>query len=86
MKVLLTTTMALGVVFMLGAGESVNAAVPAYNQYQLAPAGWHGHHHGYYGHGYYYVPAPSYYWGPGYGYRPNYPEPPLLQMGPVRIF
>lgn len=67
MKVLLATTMALGVVLMLGASQTSNAAViqpttSAYHQNQIIQARhWHG---GYYygGPGYYYG-GPAYYYG-----------------------
>ncbi len=80
MKVLLATTMALGVVLTLGSTPPADATVihptVSANQHnQITPV---------YYRRYYYDNGPTYYYdGPGYGYsRGDH----LLQFGPIGIF
>lgn len=79
MKILLATTMALGVVLILGANQSTNATVTqpvasTYHQSHITQAQWYGDYR-------YYGPGP-YYYGPG----PHYYGGPLLKLGPIQLF
>ncbi|OJW49079.1 MAG: hypothetical protein BGO67_10950 [Alphaproteobacteria bacterium 41-28] len=79
MKVLLATTMALGVMLTFTANQPANAtvvkpSVSVSHQKQLTPAR------------YYYYSGPGYYYGPGYGPGYYYESRPLLRFGPLEIF
>jgi hypothetical protein len=68
MKVLLATTMALGVILTLSANQPVNAAViqpsvAVSHQNQLTPVYYRRYYYGP-GPGYYYEPGPFYYGNP----------------------
>ncbi len=76
MKTLLLTTMALGVVFMLGANQSSNAMILQTFPGQVVVVG--GYHPGFWG-------------GPVYGpvYRTDsfyYDNRPLIRVGPLGLF
>jgi hypothetical protein len=77
MKVLLATTMALGVMLTLSANQPASAAVIVTHQKQLTPVYYRE-----YGPGYYYGPS----YGPGYGPGYYYESRPLLRLGPLQIF
>ena len=75
MKTLVATTMALGVVFMLGGSQSVSASViqpiaPIYQNEQVIPVYWHYWHHwhpywghwGHWGHWHRWHPYWRHYW------------------------
>lgn len=73
MNILLTTTMALGVVFMLGANQpteatAIQSVVPDYHHGQIIPVYWHGHHR-YYDDGPYYDDRYYYRGGPGFNFH-----------------
>jgi len=78
MKILLATTMALGVMFTLSTSPTdANAAVlqpvaSANSQSHFTPAQY-----------YYYGPGPGYYYGPGPAYYNT--RPPLIRIGPLGI-
>lgn len=79
MKVLLATTMVLGVMFTLSASQtSANATVlqpfvSAKSQNYFTPARY-----------YYYGPGPGYYYNPAPAYY--YDSRPFLRIGPIGIF
>lgn len=62
MKILTLTSLALGIVIMLGVNSPAKAIISHQNDGHIVMAHWPNHHRYYYDDPYYYGPGPGYYY------------------------